>query len=128
MVILTAALIAIGGILGGLNTNYATVASRVRELGTLQTLGYSRIAICWSLLQESLLASSIGALLASLIGLVLLDGQAVRFSMGVFGIDIDALVLAGGIAAGLMLGVVGALIPAMRCLHLPIPEALRTSA
>ncbi|MCH2144127.1 MAG: ABC transporter permease [Phycisphaerales bacterium] len=128
MVILTAALIAIGGILGGLNTNYATVASRVRELGTLQTLGYSRTAICWSLLQESLLASSIGALLACLIGLAILDGQAVRFSMGVFGIEIDALVLAGGIGAGLALGVVGAMIPAMRCLQLPIPEALRTSA
>ena len=128
MVVLTAVLIAFGGILGGLNTNYAAFASRVRELGTLQTLGYSRLAICWSLLQESMLASSIGALLASAIGLILLDGQAIRFSMGVFGIEISALVLAGGLLAGLLLGVVGALIPAWRCLHLPIPEALRTSA
>ena len=128
MVVLTAVLIAFGGILGGLNTNYAAFASRVRELGTLQTLGYSRLAICWSLLQESMLASSVGALLASAIGLILLDGQAIRFSMGVFGIEISALVLAGGLLAGLLLGVVGALIPAWRCLHLPIPEALRTSA
>jgi ABC-type antimicrobial peptide transport system permease subunit len=75
-----------------------------------------------------MLASSVGALLASAIGLILLDGQAIRFSMGVFGIEISALVLAGGLLAGLLLGVVGALIPAWRCLHLPIPEALRTSA
>jgi putative ABC transport system permease protein len=128
MVIITAVLIAVGGILGGLNTNYAAFASRVRELGTLQTLGYSRIAISWSLLQESMLASSIGALIACCLGLGALDGQAIRFSMGVFGIDIDALVIAGGIFAGILLGIVGALIPAWRCLHLPIPEALRTSA
>ena len=128
MVIITAILIAVGGILGGLNTNYATFASRVRELGTLQTLGYGRTAICWSLLQESLLASSIGAMVACILGLSVLDGQAIRFSMGVFGIEIDSLVLAGGLFSGLLLGVIGALIPAWRCLQLPIPEALRTSA
>jgi ABC-type lipoprotein release transport system permease subunit len=127
MVILTAILISIGGVLGGLNTAYAAFASRVREIGMLQTLGYSRGAIIGSLLQESLLASSIGALIACVIGLFLLDGQAIRFSMGVFGIEIDALVLAGGLAAGLLLGIVGALIPAWRCLQLPVPEALRAS-
>lgn len=128
MVVLTAILIAIGGVLGGLNTTYAAFASRVRELGTLQTLGYSRGAIIWSLLEESLLASAIGALLGCLLGLLFLDGEAVRFSMGVFGIEIDGLVIAGGLAAGIFLGIVGALIPAWRCLRLPIPEALRTSA
>ena len=127
MVILTAVLVSIGGVLGGLNTAYAAFASRVREIGMLQTLGYSRSAIIWNLLQESLLASSIGALIACILGLLFLDGQAIRFSMGVFGIDINAFVLAGGLAAGLFLGLVGALIPAWRCLHLPVPEALRAS-
>lgn len=128
MVILTALLIAVGGILGGLNTSYAAFASRVREIGTLQTLGYGRTAICLSLLQESLLATSVGALLASGFGLLLLDGRAIRFSMGVFGLEIDAAVIALGLATGVALGVVGALLPAWRCLQLPIPEALRTSA
>lgn len=128
MVVLTAILIAVGGVLGGLNTTYAAFASRVREIGTLQTLGYSRLAIIWSLMEESLLASAIGALLGCLLGLLFLDGEAIRFSMGVFGIEIDGLVLAGGLAAGILLGIVGALIPAWRCLRLPIPEALRTSA
>ena len=80
-----------------------------------------------SLVQESLLASAIGALLACVIGLVLIDGIAIRFSMGVFGIRIDTLVVAGALATGLLLGVLGALVPAWRCLRLPIPEALRTS-
>ncbi|MEE2681071.1 MAG: ABC transporter permease [Planctomycetota bacterium] len=127
MVVITAILVAFGGIVGGLNTTYASFASRVRELGTLQTLGYSRPAIMISLVQESLLASAIGALIACGLGLLFIDGIAIRFSLGVFGIEIDNVVLAGALAAGLVLGVLGAIIPAWRCLRLPIPEALRTS-
>jgi putative ABC transport system permease protein len=125
LVMVTALLIAIGGVAGGLNTMYAAFASRVREIGSLQTLGYSRGAILWSLVQESVLASSIGALLACGIGLLVLDRLVIRFSMGVFGISIDASVLMLGLLSGLLLGILGAAIPAWRCLRRPIPEALR---
>ena len=127
MVIVTAILIAAGGVLGGLNTVYAAFASRVREIGALQTIGYSRLAIVRSLVEESLLSASIGALVAAAIGLLVLDGLVVRFSMGVFGIFVSPGVLATGLAAGLALGVVGAVVPAIRCLKLPIPEALRSN-
>ena len=127
MVLLTALLVGIGAIIGGLNSNYATFVSRIREMGTLQTLGYSRFAITISLLQESILASAIGSLLACLLAIVLLDGAAIRFSMGVFGLHIDTGVLAGGLLAGLLLGIVGALLPAWRCLTQSIPEALKTT-
>lgn len=125
LVMVTALLIAIGGVTGGLNTMYAAFASRVREIGSLQTLGYSRGAILWSLVQESVLASSIGTLLACGIGLLVLDQLVIRFSMGVFGISIDANVLMLGLLSGLLLGILGAAIPAWRCLRRPIPEALR---
>ena len=49
MVIVTALLIASGGILGGLNTMYAAFASRVREIAMLQSLGFARRAIVLSL-------------------------------------------------------------------------------
>ncbi|MBT5381916.1 MAG: FtsX-like permease family protein [Phycisphaerae bacterium] len=127
MVLVTAVLIAIGGITGGLNTMYAAFASRVREIGALQTLGFSRRAILWSLIQESILASSLGALLACGIGILVIDRFVIRFSMGVFGISVDAGVLADGLVAGLLLGVAGASIPAARCLRRAIPEALRAS-
>ncbi|MDP7030500.1 MAG: FtsX-like permease family protein [Phycisphaerales bacterium] len=125
LVIVTAVLIALGGVAGGLNTMYAAFASRVREIGSLQTFGFSRGAIVWSLMQESILASSLGALLACGIGLAVLDQFVIRFSMGVFGISIDAGVLALGLAAGFGLGVIGAAVPVWRCLRKPIPEALR---
>ena len=126
MVLVTAALIAMGGILGGLNTMYAAFASRVRELGTLQTLGYSRIAIILSLVQESLLTAAIGALIACTVGLLVFDGVAIRFSMGAFGLVVDGRVMTVSLFAGLALGVIGALPPAWRCLRLPITDALKT--
>jgi ABC-type antimicrobial peptide transport system permease subunit len=125
MVWATASLIALGGLLGGLNTMYAAFASRVREIGALQSIGYARGAIVISLVQESLLATAAGALLACVIGLVALDGLHVRFSMGVFGLTIDSTVMALGLCAGLGLGLIGALPPAWRALRLPIAEALK---
>ncbi len=127
MVWVTAILVASGGLLGGLNTMYAAFASRVRELGSLQAIGYPRGAIVLSLVQESMLASITGALIGAAIGAFVLDGVAVRFSMGVFGLVVDSAVLATGLAAGLLLGLVGGLPPAWRCLKLPIAEALKST-
>jgi putative ABC transport system permease protein len=125
MVWVTAMLIAVGGLLGGLNTMYAAFASRVREIGALQSLGFGRAAVVISLMQESLLASAAGALIAALVAELFLHGVNVRFSMGVFGLTIDPATLALGLLAGVFLGVIGALPPAWRCLRLPINEALK---
>lgn len=123
---ITASLIGLGGLFGGLNTMYAAFVSRVREIGTLQSLGYRRLAIVVSLVQESVLATSAGALAACAIGILLLDGLAIRFSMGAFGLVVDPAVLTLGLCAGLALGLFGALPPAARCLRLPIPVALKS--
>ncbi len=127
MVWFTAGLIVIGGVLGGLNVMYAAFAARVRELGTLQSLGFSRAAIVISMVQESVLATSFGALLATAIGLVFLDRLAVRFSSGAYGLALDGPTVAIALGVGLALGVIGALPPAWRCLRLPIPEALKAA-
>jgi len=126
MVIVTAVLIASGGILGGLNTMYAAFAARVREVGMLQALGYTRAAIVLNLTEESVFAAACGALLGALAGVLLLDGLAVRFSMGALALTIDAPVMLVGIASGLVVGLVGAIPPAIRCLRLPITEALKS--
>lgn len=127
MVMATALLIALGGLFGGLNTMYAAFASRVREVGALQAIGYSRGAIVLSLVQESVLAATTGSLVAAALGLAVLDGLAVRFSMGAFGLILDGPVLAIGLLSGIILGVVGALPPAWRCLRMPITEALKAA-
>lgn len=122
---MTAGLVALGGFFGGLNTMYAAFASRARELGTLQACGFRRMVIVVSLIQESVLVTATGALLACAAGSLWLDGLAIRFSMGVFGLRVDPIVLCVGLIAGLLLGFIGALPPAWRCLRMEIPVALK---
>lgn len=126
MVVGTAVLIALGGLLGGLNTMYAAFAARVREVGMLQSLGFTRLAIVLNLSEESLFAAACGTIVGLGIGLLLLDGVAVRFSMGAFALTLDAPVVLTGVLGGLAVGLVGAVPPAVRCLRLPITEALKS--
>jgi putative ABC transport system permease protein len=126
LVLATAALIAVGGVLGGVNAMYAAFASRVREVGTLQALGFTRGAIAVSLILESTVACVAGALIACLVGSLLLDGLAIQFTMGSFGIAVDSAAVLAGLASGLFLGLIGALPAIIRCLTLPIPSALRS--
>ena len=126
MVLITASLIAIGGLLGGLNTMYAAFAARVREIGMLQSLGFSRLAIVLNLSEESLFAAGCGTILGLMAGMMALDGMAVRFSMGAFTLMLDGPVVLAGVVSGLFIGVIGAIPPAIRCLRLPITEALKS--
>lgn len=121
----TAVLIGLGALFGGLNTLYAAFASRVRELATLQAIGFTRTAILASLIQESLLACMAGTLLACLLGLVVLEGLTVPFSIGTFTLAITPGIAIGALVTGLLLGILGALPPALRCLRPALPVALR---
>lgn len=127
MIWVTAALIGAGALFGGINTLYAAFASRVREMGTLQAIGFRRGTLLWSLVQESTLACLTGALLASVVAVLLLDGLTVPFSIGAFRVEIGPDVAMAGIATGWLLGLLGALPPAVRCLKPALPVALRMS-
>jgi putative ABC transport system permease protein len=124
---MTALLIATGALLGGLNTLYAAFAPRIREIATLQAIGYGRRAILFSLVQESTIASLAGALIASVAAIGLLDGVAVSFSIGSFFLRVSPPVALAGLLTGLGLGLIGALPPGLRCLLPPLPSALRSS-
>ena len=124
---LTAGLIGAGAVFGGLNMLYAAFASRIRELATLQAVGFKRRAILLSLVQESLLATLLGTLLASVLAVLFLEGITVPFSIGTFKLLLPLPVLGLGLLVGFALGTLGALPPAARCLGAPLPVALRSS-
>ncbi len=123
---LTAGLIAAGAIFGGFNMLYAAFASRIRELATLQAIGYSRRAVFISLVQESLLATLTGTFCAAVAAVLLLEGRTVYFSIGAFHLTLSAGVVLTGLSMGALLGVFGAIPPAIRCLGAPLPNALRS--
>ncbi len=123
---LTAALIGAGAVFGGFNMLYAAFASRIRELATLQAVGFTRAAVFLSLVQESLLATLSGTLLAGLVAVVFLEGQTVSFSIGTFALELTGVVVLAGLLTGCLLGLLGAIPPALRCLAVPLPSALRS--
>jgi len=122
---LVVVLVAGAGVFAGLNTMYGAVVSRVRELATLQTLGYARRAIALALVQEAVLLATAASLLAALLALMLLHGMAVRFTMGAFTLRVDSVAVIIGCGTGLLLGVVGAVPPAVRAMRLPVAEGLK---
>jgi ABC-type antimicrobial peptide transport system permease subunit len=123
---LTAGLVAAGAVFGGLNTLYAAFASRIREMATLQALGYTRKALLVSLLQESLLATLAGTLLAFIVAALFLENRTVSFSVGTFALSLGPTVLLTGLIAGVLLGTLGTLPPAFRTLAPSLPTALRS--
>lgn len=123
---LTAGMVAAGAIFGGLNMLYAAFASRIREMATLQAVGFTRGAILVSLIQESLLATLMGTLLAAFLATVVLEGINVPFSIGTFELVLTLPIIILGLGTGLLLGSIGALPPALRCLGAPLPVALRS--
>ena len=122
---LVVGLVAAAGVFAGMNAMYGSVVGRVKELAMLQTLGFTRRAITLSLIQEAVLLAAAAALLASGLSLLLLNGAAVRFTMGAFALRIDGPALLIGSATGVLLGVLGALPPAFQAMRLPIVEALK---
>ena len=122
---LVVGLIAAAGVFAGLNTMYGAVSGRVRELAALQTIGFSRRAIVVSVLQEGMILAVTAALLASTISHVVVNGAAVRFTMGAFELRIDSDALLIGYATALALGVLGSLPPALRVMRLPVVDGLK---
>ena len=120
-------LVAGAGVFAGLNTMYGSVIGRTAELAMLQTIGYARRAILSSLLQEGVVLAAAASLLATLLALVLINGASVRFTMGAFALRVDSTTVLTGCVVGLLLGVLGAVPPAIRALRMPIVDGLKTT-
>jgi putative ABC transport system permease protein len=106
---------------------YGSVVGRVRELASLQTIGFVRRAILISLVQEGVILAAGASLLATLVALVFVNDAAVRFTMGAFALRIDETAVLIGCGVGLSLGVFGAIPPAIRALRMPVVDALKAT-
>jgi ABC-type lipoprotein release transport system permease subunit len=113
------------GVFVGLNTMYGAVVGRIREIATLQTIGFSRRAVILSIVQEGTILSMSGALLASAIAYVFINRFAVRFTMGAFELQIDSGTLLIGYGIALFLGVCGSLPPAVKLFRMSVVDGLK---
>jgi putative ABC transport system permease protein len=123
-------IMAVGSAFAAMNTMYASVARRAKEVGTLRVLGFRRGSILLSFLVESLLLSLIGGLIAILVTLPLNNvttglGNFLTFSETNFNFRIGPDVMMVGILFSLLLGALGGLLPARQAAKKEILTALR---
>jgi len=123
-------IMAIGSIFAAMNTMYAAVAYRGREIATLRVLGFSRPAILTSFVLESLLIALLGALVGILLmlpfnGMQTGTSNQVTFSEVVFALRITPAVAVRAIIFALVMGFFGGLAPAWHAARQNILNALR---
>ena len=123
-------IMAVGSSFAAMNTMYAAVARRAREIGTLRVLGFSRGSILTSFLLESVLLSVLGGLLGCVLVLPLNNittgiGSFVTFSEISFNFRVTPEIMAAGVAFALVMGALGGVFPARSAAKKEILTALR---
>jgi putative ABC transport system permease protein len=127
--IFVAIIMAIGSAFAAMNTMYAAVARRSREIGTLRVLGFSKSSILISFFLESVLLSALGGIIGCLLvlplnGITTGIGNS-NFSETAFNFHVSPQIMITGIAFAVILGAVGGLFPASNAARKEILTALR---
>ncbi len=125
-----AIIMAIGAVFGALNTMYAAISARAREIATLRALGFTGGPVLVSVLLETLLLALAGGLLGALVAYAVFNGYTVstlgsNFSQVVFQFQVGPSLLLRGVQWALAIGFVGGLFPALRAARIPVTTALR---
>ena len=123
-------ILSIGATFGAMNTMYAAVAYRTREIGTLRALGFSRSRIVAAFLAESVALALVGGVLGCLLalpvhGLSTGTTNFASFSEVAFKFRVTPTLLAGGVVFSALMGAIGGLLPALRAARIPVARALR---
>jgi len=123
-------IMAVGSSFAAMNTMYAAVARRAREVGTLRVLGFSQGSILVSFLVESLLLSIVGGLIGCLLVLPLNNittgvGSFRTFSEIAFNFRVSPSIMMIGVLFALLMGALGGLFPARMAARKEILMALR---
>jgi len=129
--VFVAIIMAIGSSFAAMNTMYAAVVRRAREIGTLRVLGFSRGSILLSFVVESLLLSLLGGLFGVLLVIPLnglksgIGNFGTTFSEIGFDFRITPFIVLVGIAFATIMGILGGLLPARTAAKQDILNALR---
>jgi putative ABC transport system permease protein len=125
-----AIIMAVGSCFAAMNTMYAAVARRSKEIGTLRVLGFSRFSILLCFVLESVMISLLGGVLGLLLilplhGLSTGVGSMTTFAETSFQLTITPKVVFSGLSFALLMGALGGFLPAFSAARKQILVALR---
>ena len=126
-----AVVMSVGAVFAAMNTLYASVGARTREIGTLRVLGFRRRSILLGFMVEGVVLAFLGGLAGCCIALPL-HGYSTgtigweTFAETVFDFQITPPLLFQGIMFSLLLGLAGSFLPALRASRIPVIAALKS--
>jgi putative ABC transport system permease protein len=126
------AIMGIGAVFGALNTMFATVTSRVREIATLRAIGFRGLPVVVAVMLETMLLALLGGVLGGLLAWLIFNGYTASTIAGgvgqlTFQFKVSPEVLWTGLKWALAIGFIGGLFPAVRAARLPVTDALRAA-
>jgi putative ABC transport system permease protein len=125
-----AVIMGIGALFGALNTMYAAVATRTREIATLRAIGFRGGPVVVSVLIETLLLALGGGIVGAVIAWLIFDNYTAstlgaNFSQVVFKFRVTPTLVATGLKWALAIGFLGGLFPALRAARMAVTDGLR---
>ena len=129
--IVVGSIMAVGAVFGALNTMFAAVATRAREIATLRATGFPGLPVVVAVMLETMLLAALGGLIGGGIAYLLFNGHAASTmaagSVGKlsFELRVSGQLLWEGLKWALAIGFIGGLFPAVRAASVPVTTALR---
>jgi putative ABC transport system permease protein len=125
-----AIIMAIGATFGALNTMYAAVAARAREIAILRSLGFTAGAVVLAVMLEAVALAVLGGLLGATVAWLAFDNYTVstlgaNFSQVVFAFHVSPGLILDALRWALVIGLLGGLLPALHAARAPLTAALR---
>ena len=120
----------IGAIFGALNTMYAAVATRAKEIATMRAIGFGGMPVAVSVLIETTMLALLGGILGAAVAWIVFNNYTVStlgssFSQIVFAFKVSPELVWTGLKWALAIGFLGGIFPALRAARLPVTVALR---
>jgi len=129
--IVVGSIMGIGAMFGALNTMFAAVAARAREIATLRAIGFAGLPVVVAVMLETMLLALLGGVIGGVAAWAIFNGyQASTLAGGAVGklsfeLRVTPELLWTGLKWALAIGFVGGLFPAVRAARMPVTAALR---
>jgi putative ABC transport system permease protein len=125
-----AIIMGLGAIFAALNTMYASVSARTREIATLRAIGFGGLPLVISVMVEAMLLALIGGVIGAVLAFIFFNGMTVStlggsFTQLVFNFRVTPGLVGFGVVLALAIGFLGGLLPALRAARMQVTTALR---
>ena len=125
-------IMALGAVFAALNTMYAAVGARTREIATLRAIGFGALPVLVSVMVEAIALALVGGVVGAALAWLLFDNLTVStlgqsFTQVVFAFQVSFGLVLSGLVIAMVIGFIGGLLPAIRAARLPVTTALRAA-